>query len=280
MAEGFRFPLFKLGDAFPEPFPEGLLLGVDKPLGWSSFDIVKKLRYLLMRRLSLRRIKVGHAGTLDPLATGLLVLCIGKATSLVEQLQEKEKEYVGTLTFGATTASHDREQPINATFPTDHLNDALIQAALQRFKGDVEQVPPVFSALKVNGRRLYREARQGHEGAVRARRIRIELFEVSPLRPVISAEDQCEPRCISQKGVPIWLYPEYAHGKQCDFRVVCSKGTYVRSLVADLGRAVGSGAYLSKLRRIRSGSLNVEEAWTVETLEAWIRGQAGVNQQK
>ncbi len=213
------YPLLSPGIPFPEPFPEGALLLVDKPLGWSSFDAVNKLRYLLTRRLGLRRLKIGHAGTLDPLATGLLVLCVGKATSLIEQLQADEKEYVGTITFGATTPSFDREQPFDATYPTAHLNDALIQAAAGQFTGDIEQTPPVFSAIKVEGQRLYKKARTGQEPALKARRVRIECFEIGLLRPV-AKEVVAEPVNLSRKGTPVRLFSDYPEGLQCDFRVV------------------------------------------------------------
>ncbi len=264
------YPVLVPGNVFPEPFPEGALLAVDKPLGWSSFDVVNKLRYLLARRLGIRRLKVGHTGTLDPLATGLLVLCVGKATSLIESLQADEKEYVGTLTLGATTASFDREQPIEATYPTEHLTDALVQAAARRFVGDIEQVPPVFSALKVKGQRLYKKARSGHEGPLRARRVHIARFEIGPLRPG-EGNGGGEPLVFNKKGAPIRLFADYEHGLQCDFRVVCSKGTYIRSLVADLGAALNSGAYLSALRRTRSGTFSLDNAWTISQLEAWMR---------
>ncbi len=261
-----EFPLYERGADFPEPFPEGAILLVDKPAGWSSFDVVNKVRYLLTRRLRLRRLKIGHTGTLDPLATGLLVLCVGKATALIEQLQADEKEYTGTITFGATTPSLDREQPFDATYPIEHLSDALVQAAARGFVGLIEQVPPAFSAIKVDGRRLYKKARSGGELPIQPRRVRIDFFEVGPLQPVPS-EDSSAPALLSQKGVPIYQYPDYPNGLQCRFRVVCGKGTYIRSLAADLGRAVGSGAYLSSLRRIRNGAFTVERAWTVAALE-------------
>lgn len=269
--ETFAYPLLLPGSPFPEPFPEGALLTVDKPLGWSSFDVVNKLRYLLTRRLALRRLKIGHAGTLDPLATGLLVLCIGKATALIEQLQADEKEYTGTLTLGATTPSLDRERPIEATYPVAHLTDALLQEVARLFVGEVEQMPPVFSAIKVGGRRLYKTARSGEALPLQARRVHISILEIGPLRPVTAATATSEPVALNQKGAPIYLHPDYPEGLQSDFRVVCSKGTYIRSLVADIGAAAGSGAYLSSLRRVRSGAITVDNAWTVAALEAWIR---------
>jgi len=257
-------------DAFPLEFPKGAVLLVDKPLAWTSFDVVNKVRYLLSRRLGVKKLKIGHAGTLDPLATGLLVLCTGEYTKKIEALQAGEKEYTGVFTFGATTASFDREKPVDATFPTAQLTDALLQDAVRQFIGDIEQVPPMFSAVKVDGRRLYKNARTGEEMELAARRVHIETFEIGPLRPVPPG-DTSEPTVISKKGANIHLYPDYPDGLQCDFRVVCGKGTYIRSLALDLGAALGSGAYLSSLRRTRSGEFSAGGAWTVEGLEAWVR---------
>jgi len=257
-------------DAFPTEFPKGAVLLVDKPLAWTSFDVVNKVRYLLSRRLGVKKLKIGHAGTLDPLATGLLVLCTGEYTKKIETLQAGEKEYTGVFTFGATTASFDREKPVDATFPTAHLTDALVQEAVGQFIGDIEQVPPMFSAVKVDGRRLYKNARTGEEMELAARRVHIETFEVGPLYP-IPPGGTSEPMVISKKGANIHLYPDYADGLQCDFRVVCGKGTYIRSLALDLGEALSSGAYLSSLRRTRSGEFSVDGAWTVEGVEAWVQ---------
>ncbi|MEQ1744127.1 MAG: tRNA pseudouridine(55) synthase TruB [Saprospiraceae bacterium] len=257
-------------DAFPDEFPKGAVMLMDKPLAWTSFDVVNKVRYLLCRRLGVKKLKIGHAGTLDPLATGLLVLCTGEYTKKIETLQSEEKEYAGTITFGATTASFDREKPVDATFPTAHLTDALLHATAQRFLGEIEQVPPMFSAVKVDGRRLYKNARTGEEMELAARRVYIGTFEVGPLRPVLP-NDADEPVVVSKKGAAIHLYPDYAEGIQCDFRVVCGKGTYIRSLALDFGAALGTGAYLSSLRRTRNGAFSVSDAWTVDALEAWIR---------
>lgn len=258
-------------DSFPTEFPKGAVLLVDKPLAWTSFDVVNKVRYLLSRRLGQKKFKIGHAGTLDPLATGLLVLCTGEYTKKIESLQADDKEYTGVLTFGATTSSFDREKPVDATFPTAHLTDALLQETVRQFIGDIEQVPPMFSAVKVDGRRLYKNARTGEEMELAPRRVRIEAFEVGPLQPVPPG-DSAEPLVVSKKGADIHLYPDYAAGLQCAFRVVCGKGTYIRSLAFDLGAALGSGAYLSSLRRTRNGVFSVEGAWTVEGLEVWVRG--------
>lgn len=256
--------------SFPAEFPKGALLLVDKPLSWTSFDVVNKVRYLLSRRLGVKRIKIGHAGTLDPLATGLLVLCVGEYTKKIELLQALPKEYTGTITFGATTASFDREKPVDTFFPTGHLTDALLAELIQaQFLGDIRQVPPIFSAVKVDGKRLYKNARTGQEVELQPRSVFIENFDLSPLRPVATATGGAA--VISKKGVPIHLYPDYPDGRQTDFRVVCSKGTYIRSLAHDLGSAAGSGAYLSALRRTATGGYRVDDAWTVEQLEVWLR---------
>lgn len=256
--------------AFPTEFPKGALLLVDKPQAWTSFDVVNKVRYLLSRRLGVKRIKIGHAGTLDPLATGLLLLCTGEYTKKIESLQALPKEYTGTITFGATTASHDLEKPVDAVFPTAHLTDALLADLIQKhFLGEIRQVPPVFSAIKVEGKRVYKNARTGQEMELEPRSVHIATFELGPLRPV--APTRTEAQLLSKKGASIFLHPDYPEGLQADFRVVCGKGTYIRSLAYDLGAAAGTGAYLSGLRRTGTGGYRVEGAWTVERLDVWLR---------
>ena len=262
--------LLSPGDPFPSEYPKGAVLLVDKPLAWTSFDVVNKVRYLLSRRLGIKRIKIGHAGTLDPLATGLLVLCTGEYTKRIESLQALEKEYTGTITFGATTASYDLEKPVDAVFPAGHLTDDLLQKVVfEQFTGEISQIPPVFSAIKVDGKRVYKNARTGQITAIEPRSVRIDTFELGPLRPVEPGVTVSQ--IISKKGAPIHLHPDYAEGRQCDFRVVCGKGTYIRSLAHDLGQALDSGAYLSRLRRTATGGFRVESAWTIEALEAWLR---------
>lgn len=251
---------------FPEEFPKGALLLVDKPVGWTSFDVVNKIRFMLSRRLGVKRVKIGHAGTLDPLATGLLLLCTGEYTRKIEEFQAMPKEYTGALTFGASTPSFDLEKPVDATYPTEHLTDDLLQQTVGQFTGAIEQIPPVFSAVKVDGKRLYKNARTGQEVVLPARQVHIDTFEIGPLRAVSSETPDSPPTVINKKGSPIYLYPDFAAGLQCDFRIVCSKGTYIRSLAHDLGQAVGSGAYLSSLRRTRTGGFSIENAWTVEQL--------------
>ncbi len=268
------FQTLRKNTPFPEPFPKGALLLIDKPFAWTSFDVVNKVRYLLAQRLGVKpkKFKVGHAGTLDPLATGLLLLCIGDYTKKIEELQGMAKAYTGVLTFGATTPSFDLEKAPDSFFPTDQLSDGAIQAALPQFVGDIMQVPPVFSAVKVDGKRLYKNARTGETVEMPFRPVRVEQFEVGPLRPV-AKEDTLPARVASKKGAQIMLHPDYADGLQADFKVVCGKGTYIRSLAHDLGQALGCGAYLSSLRRTETGGFGVGEAWDVEGFEAWVRAK-------
>ena len=254
---------------FPDPFPEGAVLLVDKPLAWTSFDVVNKIRYHLKRRLQVKKLKVGHAGTLDPLATGLLVICTGLYTKRIDEFQAMPKAYTGTITFGATTPSYDLEKAVEGTYPTGHLTEAILQAAAQQFVGDILQVPPVFSAVKVDGKRLYKNARTGEEVELPHRPVHVESFTLGPLRPVLAGRTESVV-AYDKGGAPIMLHPEYTAGVQCDFEVVCAKGTYIRSLAHDLGQAVGSGAYLSALRRTRTGGFAVENAWEMEQLLGWL----------
>lgn len=254
--------------AFPEPFPKGAIMLIDKPFSWSSFDVVNRTRYLLVRRTGNKKLKVGHAGTLDPLATGLLILCAGDFTKRIDEFQAMPKEYTGTITFGATRPSFDLEKAVDETFPTDHLTDALLDEARHRFIGDILQVPPIFSAVKVDGKRLYKNARTGQEVEMPHRNVQVSTFELGPLRPVPPPERDA-PMVASAKGASIMLHPEYAAGVQCDFRVVCSKGTYIRSLAHDLGQALGSGAYLSGLRRTGTGGFSLDRAWAMDRVGEW-----------
>ena len=221
-----------------EDFKEGQILLFDKPLGWTSFQLVNKVRWLIRSRHKIKKIKVGHAGTLDPLASGLLILCTGKFTKRIEELQGQEKEYTGTFTLGATTPSYDLETEINATFPTEHLNEENIKAATADFIGEIDQYPPVFSALKKEGRRLYEFARTGEEVEIPARKVHIKEFEITHI------------------AMP-----------KVDFRVVCSKGTYIRSLAFDFGKALDSGAHLSALRRTKIGNYSVDDAMSIASFE-------------
>lgn len=221
-----------------EDFAEGQLLLINKPYRWTSFDIVGKLR----NAFKPMKLKVGHAGTLDPLATGLLVVCTGKMTKQIDNFQAEEKEYTGTITLGATTPSYDLETEVDQTFDIAHLTEQDIREATKQFIGDIQQYPPAHSAVKVDGERLYEKARRGEEVELRIRNVTITEFEITRIE-----------------------LPEV------DFRVVCSKGTYIRSLANDFGRALNNGAYLSRLRRTRSGSFHVENAYEILTLVGHIR---------
>lgn len=253
-------------------FPKGAVLLVDKPLGWTSFDVVNKLRWNLCKRLGVKRLKVGHAGTLDPLASGLLILCVGDHTKRIDEFQAMPKEYTGTFTFGATTPSFDLEKPVDAIFPTAHLTPELLEEKRHRFLGEIQQIPPMFSAVKVDGKRLYRNARTGEEVELEPRTVQIHEFEIGLLRPVSVAAGRDKPLQLNAKPPHIMLHPDYPDGLQADFRVACGKGTYIRSLAHDLGEALGSGAYLSALRRTRTGGFSVENAASVADWVAWISG--------
>ena len=214
-------------------FEKGEVLLLDKPLTWTSFDVVRKVKNTLRPR------KIGHAGTLDPLATGLLILCTGKKTKEIDLIQAQEKEYEGTFRLGQTTPSFDLETPVDAEQPYAHLTEAEIQAAVATFVGKIEQIPPVFSAVKVDGQRAYELARKGEEAVIKSKTVDIKVFEVTRIE-----------------------LPDI------DFRVVCSKGTYIRSLARDLGVALGCGAHLTRLVRTRIGEHRLADAWTVAALEA------------
>ena len=218
---------------------EGQLLLIDKPLNWTSFQVVNKIRWELKNKFGIKKLKVGHAGTLDPLATGLLLVCTGKMTKKISEIQALVKEYTGTFTLGATTPSYDLETPIDGTFPIDHLDDNALKEVINQFTGVVDQYPPVFSAIKKDGKRLYKYARKGEEIKINSRQVEILAFELTKIKlPTI------------------------------DFYVKCSKGTYIRSLANDYGKALGSGAHLSSLRRTAIGLHRIEDAYTIEQITA------------
>jgi tRNA pseudouridine55 synthase len=221
-----------------EDFVQGELLLINKPYRWTSFDIVGKVR----NAFKPLKLKVGHAGTLDPLATGLLIVCTGKLTKQIDTFQAEEKEYTGTITLGATTPSYDMETAPDQQFDISHLTEQQLREACLQFTGDIQQLPPPHSAVKVNGERLYEKARRGEEVELRPRSVTIREFELTRIE-----------------------LPEV------DFRAVCSKGTYIRSLAHDFGKALNNGAYLSRLRRTRSGNFKVEDAWEVMELVNIIR---------
>lgn len=213
----------------------GEILVIDKPYRWTSFDAVKRLRGAVQRRLNAKRFKVGHAGTLDPLATGVLLVCTGRATKRIAELQEGMKEYVAEITFGATTPSYDLEKEIDATYPWEHITPELIAETLPKFQGHVMQVPPVFSAVKVDGKRAYNYARKGKEVEIKAKPLEIKELEVLG-----------------------WEAPKLT------LRVLCSKGTYIRALARDLGEAMNSGAHLTALRRTRVGDYTIDDALSLD----------------
>ena len=219
-------------------FINGAVLLIDKPVDWSSFDIVKKVRNMISKKLGIKKLKVGHAGTLDPLATGLMILCTGKATKEIENYQGLEKEYIATLHLGASTPSCDLETEVDQSFPTEHINLELISRVLQDFKGEIIQVPPVFSAKRVRGRRAYDFARKGEEIAMRPQLINISELEILDFK-----------------------IPELT------LRIKCSKGTYIRALARDIGKALDSGAYLALLRRTKIGQFSVDEALILKKFE-------------
>jgi tRNA pseudouridine55 synthase len=222
-----------------EDYLNGQILLIDKPLNWTSFQAVNKLKYALINKLGLpKKFKIGHAGTLDPLATGLLLVCTGKFTKRITELQGQAKEYTGTFFIGATTPSYDLETEIDETFPTSHIDEALIRETLKQFLGEIDQKPPIFSAIKKEGVRLYEHARAGKTVEIATRKTTIHEFEITRI-----------------------ALPEI------DFRVVCSKGTYIRSLAFDFGRAMHSGSHLTALRRTKIGNYNVREAVDVVVFE-------------
>lgn len=224
---------------FPEfNFAEGELLLINKPYHWTSFDVVGKIR----NSFKPLKLKVGHAGTLDPLATGLLVLCTGKMTKKIDEFQAQEKEYTGTMVLGATTPSYDLETEVDQTFDISSISEEQLRQTCKMFIGDLEQYPPAHSAVKVNGERLYEKARRGEEVELKTRKVSISEFELTRIE-----------------------LPEI------DFRVVCSKGTYIRSLINDFGKALNNGAYLSRLRRTRNGNFKVENSYEVMELVNHIR---------
>lgn len=218
-----------------EDYKNGQVLLIDKPLEWTSFQVVNKLRWHIRKRFDIKKIKVGHAGTLDPLATGLLIICTGKKTKIIDEYQGQIKEYTGTITLGGTTPSYDLETEINEVFSTDHITNELIHETTKQFTGVIQQKPPIFSAIKKEGKRLYELARKGETTEIKTREVTIPVFEITNI-----------------------------NANKVDFRVVCSKGTYIRSLAYDFGVALNSGAHLSALRRTKIGDFHVDNAQSVD----------------
>ena len=221
-----------------EDFLTGQILLIDKPINWTSFQAVNSLKWGIRKKFDLKKIKIGHAGTLDPLATGLLIICTGKFTKRIPELQGQTKEYTGTITLGATTPSYDLETEIDKTYPTGHLTEELIKNTTSKFVGKIEQIPPIFSALKKDGKRLYEFAREGKKVEIKSRQIEIFEFEITKIQ-----------------------LPDV------HFRVSCSKGTYIRSLAHDFGKTLNSGGHLSALRRTKIGDYNVNNATSPDSFK-------------
>ncbi|MCD7915628.1 MAG: tRNA pseudouridine(55) synthase TruB [Tannerellaceae bacterium] len=232
-------------------FIKGEVLYFNKPLGWTSFDLVNKFRYKLSRKLKIKKIKVGHAGTLDPLATGVMILCTGKATKRIEEFQYQIKEYVATLKIGETTPSFDLETEIDATYSTDHITRELVEQVLQTFTGTIQQVPPVFSACNVDGKRAYELARKGKEVELKSKTLVIDEIELL----------SCE--------LPV-----------LQIRVVCSKGTYIRALARDIGQALDSGAHLTGLERTRVGDITLEQCMDTEEIDSFLDKMIEIEENK
>lgn len=227
-------------------FQEGEIIYINKPYRMTSFGALAHIRFLISRKIGVKRVKTGHAGTLDPLATGVLILCTGRATKQIESLQLKDKEYTATLQLGATTPSYDMEHEVDKTYPTAHITRELIEHTLHQFEGDVMQVPPLFSAVMVDGYRAYKLARKGDDVELQAKPVRIDVIELTRFDP---------------------------ETMQMDIRVVCGKGTYIRSLARDIGAALGSGAYLTALCRTRVGNVKIENCLTLDDFPAWLDQQ-------
>ena len=224
-------------------FISGEILAFDKPYKWTSFDVVGKVRWLLCRKLGVKKLKVGHTGTLDPLATGVVVVCTGKKTKLIDQLQQHIKEYVAVLQLGATTPSYDLEKEIDCTYPTEHITRALIEEVIPTFLGEQWQIPPIFSAVKIDGKRAYKLARKGEDVDLQAKLLTIDSIDVLEFNEALM---------------------------QLKIRVVCSKGTYIRALARDIGKALNSGAHLIELRRTRVGDIRVEDCLTIQDFEKML----------
>lgn len=225
-------------------FKDGEIIYVNKPYGWTSFGVVNKVRYFVCRKQGVKKLKVGHAGTLDPLATGVMILCTGRATKRIEEFQYQTKEYIATLRLGATTPSFDLEKEIDATYPTEHITRELVEETLKQFIGSIEQVPPAFSACKVDGKRAYDLARKGREVELKPKTLVIDEIELL----------SCE-------------LPDIR------IRVVCSKGTYIRALARDIGVALNSGAHLTALERTRVGDVRLADCLSLDEVEAWVERQ-------
>lgn len=242
----------------PNKFQTGQTLLIDKPLTWTSFNVVSKLKWLIRQEYKLKKLKVGHAGTLDPLATGLLVVCTGKFTKKINEIQGAEKEYTGVITIGATTPSFDLEQEVDREFPIDHITDELIQQTALSFLGEQEQIAPIHSAKKVDGKRAYELARKGQEVIIKSNTITINKFEI----------ERCDlPKIEKVEGSKINQALPYSKGLHLKFKIVCTKGTYIRAIARDFGERLKSGGHLSELRRTRIGNYKIEDALLMDQVK-------------
>ena len=269
-------------------FQAGEILYIDKPYRWTSFDVVNKVRWLLCRRLGTKKLKVGHAGTLDPLATGVMIVCTGRATKRIDELQAGTKEYIATLRLGATTPSFDLEHEIDAYYPTDHITREQVENVLKQFLGRIEQVPPAYSAVKVDGKRAHDLARKEKDVELKPKVLvidEIELLEYSvqendsaplPTSPMGEAGSGSLPRT-GMRNKAFLTSPATPSDTESypyiTIRVVCSKGTYIRALARDIGQALGSGAHLTALRRTRVGEATVEDCLSMEAFPEWLETQ-------
>jgi len=270
----------------------GEIIYIDKPYRWTSFDVVNKVRWLLCKRLGTKKLKVGHAGTLDPLATGVMIVCTGRATKRIDELQAATKEYIATLRLGATTPSFDLEHPIDAYYPTEHITRQQVESVLQQFLGRIEQIPPTYSAVKVEGKRAYDLARKEKDVQLKPKILvidKIDLLQAS-LHPSLVVDASPVDASLSAPDAPSPLLPRTGMRNKAfltspsapndtssypsiTIRVVCSKGTYIRALARDIGQALGSGAHLTALRRTRVGDIRVEDCITMDTFPTWIDQQ-------
>ena len=252
-------------------FQTGEILHFDKPYGWTSFRVVKHVRHFICERLGVKTLKVGHAGTLDPLATGVMTVCTGHATKLIEQLQYYTKEYEATLCLGATTPSFDQEHPLDAIYPTGHITRELVEQSLQRFKGEIWQVPPVYSACNVDGKRAYLYARKGQDVELKPKLLVIDEIELLAFEKL--TEYKPSPHRRREPDEEELQLMESGDFYQMKIRVVCSKGTYIRALARDIGKALHCGAHLMALRRTRVGEIRVDQCLDPEKFEAWLLEQ-------
>lgn len=261
-----------------EELQSGIIIPINKPRQWTSFQVVNKIKTILRNRFGLKKIKIGHAGTLDPLASGLLLVCIGKATKTIEQIQNEDKEYTGTIAIGATTPCFDLEQPIDKYYETAHITLETIEKQCRRFIGDIEQTPPLFSAVKIDGQRAYQYARNDvQDVSARSKLIHIEKFEIHNFR--ISDAERDNPENIISTHIPknnLSLY-QSPQGKipngliLVDFVIECGKGTYIRSIARDIGISLNNGAFLTALHRSRIGKYTISQSYTLEELDKLLQ---------